>query len=115
MKESQSPRTWRSPDWHADFGDPALELEHLREFSLLLLAVLPNATVTLEIPEPGLMYVHIQLEDGTVAEVHSVPFLEIPEKRRLAIFFAPGTSTEEEIYAESIDSAVNHFSKRLNS
>jgi hypothetical protein len=55
------------------------------------------------------MDVHVELLDGTVAEVHSVPCLDIPEKRRLALFFWPGTKDEKEVYAQSIECAVTCF------
>jgi hypothetical protein len=114
INELQSPCDWSPPKWHPDFGDPALELDDLKEFSLLLLSMVSNATVTLETPEPGLMDVRIDLDDGRVAEVHSVQCANMPKKRRLALFLAPGTSNEEEIYAESIPSAVNSISKWLS-
>jgi hypothetical protein len=115
VNEPQSPRNWNPPTWHSDFGDPNLEFEHLKAFSTALLSVQPNATVGLETPEPGLMDVHVQLPDGMVAEVYSVQNVEDPGKRRLAIFLAPGSSEEEEIYADTIPSALSHFRERLHS
>jgi hypothetical protein len=109
MNPSESPRTWRAPNWHSDLGDAVVQLEHLREFSLRLLSIMPSANVSLEIPEPGVMDVQVQLVDGTKAEVHSVPSLEIPEKQRFAVFFSPGTADENEVYALSIECAVRHF------
>ena len=110
MPESLSPRTWIAPNWHADFGDTAVEVEHLKEFSLLAMTVMPNATVRLEILEPGLMTVQMQLENESPVEIHSIPALHAPDKRRFAIFLSPGTSAEEEVYADSVNSAVNFVS-----
>lgn len=114
MNESQSPETWTLPNWHSDFAEARVELEDLRRFALLLLSVVPNARVALEILEPGLIVLQVALAHGTVAEVHSVPCLDDCEKRRFAIFFSAGTANEEEIYAESIDSAVNHFASKVS-
>ncbi len=113
MSDSQSPRDWIVPSWHPDLGDSALELEHLRGFSLALLSAKPSARVALETPEPGLMYVNIKLPDGTVAEVYSVPSSDNSSKRRFAIFIAPGTPEEDEIYAETLPLAVKCFGERL--
>lgn len=109
MTTFDSPRNWSVPAWHPDFGDAHVQLEHLRGFSLSLQSVVPNARVTLETPEPGLMDVHVELPDGTVAEVHSVPCEHVAEKRRLALFFQPETKDERELYAETIESAVRCF------
>jgi hypothetical protein len=109
MGPSNSPRTWSAPKWHPDLGDATVQLEHLRGFSLLLQSTVPGATARLETPEPGLMDVNVELLNGTVAEVHSVPCAEFPEKRRLAIFFWPGSKDEKEVYAQSIESAVTCF------
>jgi hypothetical protein len=90
-------------------GDAVVELEHLRAFSLLLQSTVADAIVNLETPEPGLMDVLVELPDGIVAEVHSVPRTDALEKRRMAMFFWPGTTDEKEVYAESIESAVAYF------
>jgi hypothetical protein len=113
MNQSTSPRNWICPSWHPDWGNTKFEFEHLRHFALLLLAAEPNLTVDLKTPEPGLMYVNIRMPDSRVAEVYSVPCVGFPEKRQLAIFFAIGTPDDEEIYAETVQSAVNCFSERL--
>jgi hypothetical protein len=55
------------------------------------------------------MDIHVELPDGTAAEVHSVPCEDTAERRRLAMFFQPGTRDEREVYAETIESAVKHF------
>jgi hypothetical protein len=112
MHNHQAPSHWIPPVWHADFGNATLELDHLREFSTRLLSDFPTVDVTLETPEPGLMDVQVRLGEET-AEVYSVPSVGIPDKRRYAIFFSPGTPNEEEVYAESMDSAMSQFKKRL--
>jgi hypothetical protein len=114
MNEAQSPRRWTAPNWHADFGDPKLELEHLKTFALALLALSPNIAVTLETPESGLMDLEIRLADGSVAEVYSIPCVDQPDERRFAMYLAPGTPQEKECYANTIDSAVNCCKDWLN-
>lgn len=109
MNIFDSPEDWSPPQWHPDLGNPSVQLEHLRSFSLSLRTAVPDAVISLEIPEPGLMDVHVELPNGTSAEVHSVPCVDAPENRRLAIFFAPGTKDERELYAQTIESAVTHF------
>ena len=101
MPTHQPPQLWRPPQWHPDHGDPGIELEHLRSFALNLLSAVPNATVVLEIPEPGLMDVRVELPCETVAEVYSVPSIASrdPVSRRLALFIHPESSQEIEIYA----------------
>jgi len=84
-------------------------LGHLRSFALKLLSAVPNATVTLETPEPGLMDVRIALACGTVAEVYSVSSSEDDRHRRFAIFLCPDTPSESEIYAETPEDASNLF------
>ena len=58
-----------------------------------LLSAAPNATVTLETPEPGLMDVRVDLACGIVAEVYSVPSPE-DETHRIAF---PGISAVAEL------------------
>jgi hypothetical protein len=109
MPTHQPPQLWRPPQWHPDHGDPGIELEHLRSFALNLLSAVPNATVVLEIPEPGLMGVRVELPCETVAEVYSIPSSRDPGSRRLAIFFHPESPREIEVYAESVEDASNLF------
>ena len=111
MPTHQPPQLWRPPQWHPDHGDPGIELEHLRSFARNLLSAVPNATVVLEIPEPGLMDVRVELPCETVAEVYSVPSIASrdPVSRRLALFIHPESSQEIEIYAESVEDASNLF------
>jgi hypothetical protein len=109
MDSTQELLVWRAPDWHPDHGDPAVELGHLRSFALKLLSAVPNATVTLETPEPGLMDVRVELACGTMAEVYSVPSPGDGTHRRFAIFLSPDTASESEIYAETLEDASNLF------
>jgi hypothetical protein len=107
MDSTRELLAWHRPDWHPDYGDPEVELGHLRSFALKLLAAVPDATVTLETPEPGLMDVRVELASGTVAEIYSVPSPEDKAHRRFAIFLCPDTATESEIYAEAAEDASN--------
>jgi len=109
MDPTQELQAWRAPDWHPDHGDPEIELGHLRSFAVKLLSAVPNAAVTLETPEPGLMDVRVELACGTVAEVYSVPSSEDERHRRFAVFLCPDTARESEIYAQTPEDASNLF------
>jgi hypothetical protein len=109
MASDPHPRLWRTPQWHPDHGDPAIELDHLRSFALALLSAVPDATAVLEVPEPGLMDVRVDLPCGMVAEVYSVPSLKEEGSRRLALFLRPESVDEIEVYAESAEDASNLF------
>ena len=109
MDSTRELQAWHRPDWHPDYGDPEIELGHLRSFALKLLSAVPNATVTLETPEPGLMDMRVELACGTVAEVYSVPSPGDEKHRRFAVFLCPDSATESEIYAESAEDASNLF------
>lgn len=109
MHPQSDPQSWHPPRWHADHGDPAIELDHLRSFAVKLLSAVPTATATLEVPEPGLMDVRVELARGMVAEVYSVPSLEDEGQRRFAIFLCPDTAGESEVYAESAEDASRLF------
>jgi hypothetical protein len=113
MTDSQLPSAWIAPEWHSDFADATLELDHLKEFSTCLLSAAPDLKVTLDMPEPGLLYVQVDIGDETKAEIYSVPSPASPGSRRFAIFFDPGTVNEEEVYADSADNAVSQFKSRL--
>ncbi len=114
MNSHQHPQLWVSPQWHSDHGDPEIELEHLRAFALNLVSAVPDASVALESPEPGLMDVRVELGRGIVAEIYSVPSPEDQSHRRLAIFCCPDTPNESEVYAESIEDAANLFALLSN-
>jgi hypothetical protein len=109
MDSTRELQTWHRPDWHPDYGDPEIELQHLRSFAQKLMSSVPNATIKLETPEPGLMDVRVELACGTIAEVYSVPSLEGESHRRFAIFLCPDTATESELYAEAAEDASNLF------
>lgn len=107
-KKNQQPETWSVPDWHPDLGDAHRELEDLRGFAVALLAALPGARVELETPEPGLMYLDVQTPDGSTVEVYSVVGNVVSGRRRLGLFFSPGTRDEDEVYADAIDGALRY-------
>ncbi len=109
MNSEQHPHSWHAPQWHPDHGDPVIELEHLRSFAMKLVSAVPAATAILEVPEPGLMDVRVELARGMVAEVYSVPSREDEKQRRFAIFLCPDTANESEIYADSAEDASNLF------
>lgn len=99
---------WPVPEWHKDFGDTRVELEHLRALGIALLEALPDAHVDLELPEPGLMNLVVEMPDGSSAEVYSVA-ANTPGQRRYGVFFAPGTPDEREVYHELVENAVKCF------
>ena len=51
------------------------------------------------------MYVQLEMENGTVAEVYSNPAPELGS-RLFAMFFWPETGREQEVYAASVEVAV---------
>lgn len=106
MLDDPSPEHWLAPAWHPDFGDPRVELEHLRAVSLRLLELSPGTAVILEAPEPGLLNVRATVAGVTHVEIHSVPPAAGKEKRRYGVFISPQTSNEIEEYAESPDAAA---------
>jgi hypothetical protein len=106
VQPNQSPEQWIPPRWHPDFGDPAVELEQLRSLAICVPRALPNAQVSLEVPEPGLMALRLSLPDGHLAEVHSVPGLASGDGRRFAVFVFPGTADEVEACQTSVDEAL---------
>ncbi len=109
MARPDSPLSWECPHWHPDYGDNRQEFEQLRSFALLLLSSLSAAKVELEMPEPGLVDVRVVLPNGIIAEVYSVDSCEASGQRRLALYFSPDTSAEEEVYADSVEIAVDRF------
>jgi hypothetical protein len=107
IKKNVQPEVWPVPAWHPDFGDASAELEHLRSFAMVLLAIVPDAHVELEAPEPGLMNLAVELPDGSSAEVYSISSGNPPSERRYGLFLAPGTPNEREIYEDAIENAMN--------
>ncbi len=102
MIEAQLPLSWEAPDWHADFGDTRAEFEHLRSLAEAVLSSNPRAKVELVLPEPGLMYLELVSPGGPLAEAYSVNDPRAVDNRRYALFLLPGTSREQELYADSI-------------
>lgn len=115
MKTNQLPQDWQPPQWHSDFGDPVVQLEHLRCFAIGLSLAIPNTKTVLETPEPGLMDVRVELPNGETAEVHSVPGVRESRNRRLAVFLWPETDDEIEEYLDSVGAAVELFEGRKGS
>lgn len=74
-----------------------------------MLARIPQVSIEFETPEPGLMYLGVQLADGRLAEVYSTASSDGSQARRYGLFLAPGTDREREIYSESIDCIVRNL------
>ena len=106
MSKTNSPISWQAPAWHPDFGDPQIELDHLREVAFKLLELSPGCSIVLETPEPGVIYIEVTRSDAAKAEIHSVSSGCSLDTRRYGIFIAPDTSEEIEEYAESPDHAA---------
>jgi hypothetical protein len=106
MVQTRSPLSWKLPDWHVDYGDARAELEHLRSLAEMVLSSNPQASAELIVPEPGLMYLELASAGGAPAQAYSVREAKAVEKRRYGLFLSPGTSLEQEFYADSIDEAV---------
>jgi hypothetical protein len=106
MIETRSPLSWKLPDWHADYGDAKGELEHLRSLAEAVLSSNPQSRAELIVPEPGLMYLELASSGGAPAQAFSICEAKAVGKRRYALFLFPGTSLEQELYADSIDEAV---------
>ena len=107
MKSDPDPSKWIVPDWHPDWGDAALELNHLRVFAQAMTASQQHLSVSLIVAEPGLMYVQILRGERVVLECYSVvPIENTPAQRRYGLFFFPNCDQEEEIYAESVEEAM---------
>jgi hypothetical protein len=109
IKKRPEPEVWPAPEWHPDFGDAKSELEHLRSFPTALLANIPEAQVELELPEPGLMSVAVQMPNGSSAEVYSVASIGSPGQRRYGLFLAPDTPNEREVYEDALESSVKRL------
>jgi hypothetical protein len=111
MESAQAPAKWVQPDWHPDFGDTKAEFEHLHRLAEAVLSSIPEATVALVVPEPGLMLLQITRSGGPPVEAHSLVAPKRLEERRYALFLAPGTSQEQEFYASSVDDAAGILKK----
>lgn len=106
MSDSDHPEKWRPPAWHPDFGDVALEFAMLQDLAKSLVSGKLVNSVTLEIPEPGLMYLQIIALDGASAEIHSVFGDKRAGGRRYGIFLNLNASNEKEVYANTIDEVI---------
>jgi len=113
MHENNDPLKWDIPNWHKDLGEPRIEIEALRSFAIALCSAIAGANVRLEIPEPGLIDVKVELPNGVLAEVFYVKSIDQAEKNQYALFVHPGTESEIEVYKDSIDSAVEAFTRLL--
>jgi hypothetical protein len=113
MNESQSPMSWKAPDRHLDLGDAKAECEHLRELAVAVLSKIPQATVELVVPEPGLMFVRINASQGTSAEAYSLRDAKDSSSRRYGLFVSPGTPREQESYANSVTRALGILQRGL--
>jgi hypothetical protein len=97
--------SWKLPNWHQDFGNPAEEFEHLQKLAFRVIAAASNACINFMTPEPGLMFIKLSLKSGREFEVYSVPSNCDTLGRKYAIFCNTGPVEIEE-YFESCDSAV---------
>ena len=114
MIESQSPTSWDAPDWHPDFGNAKAECEHLRKLAVAVLSTIPQSTVELIVPEPGLMFLQIVTSNGIAAEAYSLCDAKETENRRYGLFLSPGTPREQEFYANSVSQAICILQKGLH-
>jgi hypothetical protein len=114
MLNNLLPQDWQPPSWHPDFGNANVELEELRSLAIAICAALPNTKATLETPEPGLMSMAIELPNGVLAQIHSIPSVQDNGRRRFAIFVSPNSEKEIEQYADS-DAVALEFLKGIAS
>lgn len=112
MTITSAPTEWKAPEWHPDFGDASSELEMLQAFASRLLAVSPRTVLTLDAPEPGLLYVRGELPDARIFEAYAVVSTKCPRTYRLGIFLNPDTATEDERYFESIDETIGFLTTK---
>ena len=62
--------SWKTPKWHKDFGNPEIELEHLKVFSTFLLNSETAFDLRLDCYEEGYMCVEIVNAGRKVGELH---------------------------------------------
>ena len=55
-------QNWKAPKWHEDLGDPAIELQLLKELCRYIITECPDYDVALDCFEEGYMQVHILLD-----------------------------------------------------
>jgi hypothetical protein len=102
---TSNPDTWTSPRWHSDWGNPEEELSRLQACAKALLRKCPDATVTLEQPEEGYMYVQVSHHSQLVAEVYCVKQSDKPDSLRYGVFVREGDD-ESENYCSTPEEAV---------
>ena len=91
------PESWEIPRWHADFGDPAVEVELLRAFCVSARETFPRLKTTLCAIEEGYLNVDVSIEDTKIAELYVV---SDKGRQRIAIFGWNGEPESDENYFE---------------
>ncbi len=90
--------SWEIPTWHQDFGDPAIEIEMLRDFCNEAFNVIPNLTTMLCTPEEGYLYVKVLSNNEKISELYVVSG---KEGKRFALYgFQGETETGEHYFTE---------------
>ena len=105
------PNDWHQPAWHADFGDATLEFEHLQKLAIITQDSVPEISICLKMPEPGLMFLEIVNSRQQIAEVYSLSIDAVEQRRRFGLFFGIDSNVEDEQYTESTASAVDLLKK----
>lgn len=107
MSIFSSPEDWKAPQWHADYGDPCVEIERLRSLAIAIRNAMPEVKFTLEVPEPGIVELTAILTNGSPAKLLSVSSTRSRESDRYAIFLYPDSPEEIEEYRDSVDDVVS--------
>jgi len=110
---TSNPDTWTSPRWHSDFGNPEEELSRLQACAKALLRKCPDATVSLEQPEEGYMYVEVSRDSQPVAEVYCVKEPGKPDSVRYGVFVFTGKG-EAETYCSTPDEVVELIARECS-
>ena len=113
MSDRVRPNMLECPTWHPDFGDPKLQFEPLQLLASELLEAIPTAFVSLEMPEPGLLFLRGELRSGKTFEVHSTTGSGGSPESRLAVFISPDTDEEEEIYFHSSKEVIAYLLSKI--
>lgn len=98
-----NPINWKSPTWHPDFGNPAVEVEMLRAFCIKAIEKFPNLTTALLIPEEGYLHVEVNKLGKKLAEIHIVPD---EANQRFGIFGFDGEDEVGEQYFSEHDEGL---------
>lgn len=112
MKLESSPEDWKAPEWHEDFGDPRIELEHLRSLAIAIRNSVPGVSLCLETLEPGLLELRVGLPNNANVEVHSIAKSHFAGERRFAIFVLSERMNENEYYTDSVAGALHFIGER---